>query len=259
MLTAMRRLYAAAFREMAETAVQEAAEPSREFREQRRRKRIPSDDQAQALQAQKSSSTELQPGSKQVPTRNLYTPMRNTKEVEERQDATGTGVEKQSETSQAARPPPIVLTHATKLIQFQNKIRDLVQGNFEFHNTRSGTRVVTVYRADFSAIKSFFQKESFSIYTFHPKSFEPIKAVTRKLPSVTQAEEIYEDISDLGFEVMSVKQMTSSRRSLPQTGQKSPNVHLPLPLYQITFNRSEKSHEIFKIIGLSHIASKVGA
>jgi hypothetical protein len=49
MLTAMRRLHAATFREMAETAVQGAAQPSVEYREQRRRKRIPSDDQAQAL------------------------------------------------------------------------------------------------------------------------------------------------------------------------------------------------------------------
>jgi hypothetical protein len=86
MLTATRRLYAATFREMAETAVEEPAqpaEPSEEFREQRRRKRIPSDDHEQALRAKKSS---MAPPSetRQVQTRNseYYAPLR-TMVVEE--------------------------------------------------------------------------------------------------------------------------------------------------------------------------------
>jgi hypothetical protein len=40
---------------------------------------------------------------------------------------------------------------------------------------------------DFSAIKSFFQKENISFFTFHPKSLKPIKAVIQHLPSVTPA------------------------------------------------------------------------
>jgi hypothetical protein len=59
MLTAMRRLYSATFREMTENAAVEPAQPTEspeeEFREQRRRKGIPSDDHAQALRAKKSS------------------------------------------------------------------------------------------------------------------------------------------------------------------------------------------------------------
>jgi hypothetical protein len=58
MRTAMRRLYAATFSEMTETAVVEPAQhthsPEEEFREQRRRKWIPSDDHAQALRSKKS-------------------------------------------------------------------------------------------------------------------------------------------------------------------------------------------------------------
>jgi hypothetical protein len=82
-----------------------------------------------------------------------------------------------------------------------------------------------------------------------------MKAVIRHLPSVTPAEEIYEALRDLGFDVMSVKQMTSSRRSLPEAGQMSANV--PLPLFLITLPKNEKSQEIFKLTGLCHISMKV--
>jgi hypothetical protein len=88
---------------------------------------------------------------------------------------------------------------------------------------------------------------------------KPIKAVIRHLLSVTPAEEIYEALTDLGFDVMSVKQMTSSRRSLPEAGQKSVNVPLPLPLFLITLPKNEKSQEIFKRTGLCHISINVEA
>jgi hypothetical protein len=78
MLTAMRRLYSATFREVAETRVPEANQQSEEFREQRRRKRASSDDNSQALQAKKSSNTARQPATPHVPTRNFYAPLRNT-------------------------------------------------------------------------------------------------------------------------------------------------------------------------------------
>jgi hypothetical protein len=201
----MRRLYAAIFREMTETAVQGAAQPYEEFREQRRGKRIPSDDQALALQVKNSSSTLLQLALPQVQTPNCYAPLRNGMEVEERQDTTGTHAEKQFTSSQAGRPPPITLKSATNLIQLQKKIRGPFKGSLEFRNTRRGTRVVT---------KPLFQTENLSFFTFHPKSLKPIKAVIRHLPSVIPAKEIYEALAELGFDVMSVKQMTSSRRAL---------------------------------------------
>jgi hypothetical protein len=180
-------------------------------------------------------------------------------EVEERQDATGTSAGSQSAPSQAGRPPPIILTSATNLIQLQKKIRGLVNGNFDFRNTRSGTRVVTKDMADYSAIKSFLEKENLHFFIFHPKSLKPFKVVIRRLPSVSPAEEIYEALTDLGFDVMSVKQIMSSRRSLPEAGQKSANVPLTQLLFLITLPKNEKSQEIFKLTGLCHISIQVEA
>jgi hypothetical protein len=56
MLTDTQRLYAATVREMIETAVPEAAQPSEEFWVQKRRKQILSDGQAQALELRRAAA-----------------------------------------------------------------------------------------------------------------------------------------------------------------------------------------------------------
>jgi hypothetical protein len=106
---------------------------------------------------------------------------------------------------------------------------------------------------DFSAIKSLFNNEKLSYFTSHPKSLKPIKAVIRHLPTNTPADEIYEALTELGFEVISVKQMSSNRRAPPEGGSKSKK----LPLFLITLPRNEKSQNIFKLTGLCHISIKV--
>jgi hypothetical protein len=53
--------------------------------------------------------------------------------------------------STAGRPPPIILTANTNLIQLQRQMKNVAKGDFEFRNTKSGTR-----RTDFEAVKSFF-------------------------------------------------------------------------------------------------------
>jgi hypothetical protein len=119
----------------------------------------------------------------------------------------------QGTTSQAGRPPPIILTSAMNLLQFQKSIKGIVKGSFEFRSTKHGTRVLTREMADFSAIKSFFLSKKFSFYTYFPKSQKPIKVVIRYLPPNTPADEICEALVELGFDTISVRQMTSKRRS----------------------------------------------
>jgi hypothetical protein len=84
-----------------------------------------------------------------------------------------------------------------------------------------------------------------------------MKAVIRHLPSLTPAEEIYEALQELGFDIISDKQMTSSRRPHPESGT-NPTNH-SLPLFLITLPRNEKSQQIFKLTGLCHISIKVEA
>jgi hypothetical protein len=71
-------------------------------------------------------------------------------------------VQKQSP-SKSGRPPPIVLTSTTNLIQLQRQITKITTSNSEFRNTRSGTRIVTKQMADFSAINKYLEKQTIPI------------------------------------------------------------------------------------------------
>jgi hypothetical protein len=145
------------------------------------------------------------------------------------------------------------LTSAANLIQLQKKLKDVARQSFEPSNTRSGTRVVTKDIVDYQAVKAHFTKSSLAYFTFFPMSEKPVKAVLRHLPSNTPAQDISDGLVDLGFDVVSVKQMSSARRShyglTPMT----------LPLFLITLSWTQKSQEIFKLSGLCHICIKVEA
>jgi hypothetical protein len=132
----------------------------------------------------------------------------------------------------------------------QKPLKELVTGNFEFCNTRNGTRVVTKEMADFSAIKSHFNNQRMSYFTFYPKSQKPVKAVTEHLPHPT--EDIYDGLMSLGFDVISVKQMTTNRQSSAE-GTTTVN----LTLFLITLPRMTKSQDIFTLSSICHIAIKV--
>jgi hypothetical protein len=108
--------------------------------------------------------------------------------------------------------------------------------------------------ADFSAIKTYLEKNKLSYFTFFPKSEKPIKAVIRHLPHNTPAEDISDGLVNLGFDVISVKQMTNTRRTPPE-GTSTVN----LPLFLIILPRTAKSQELFQLTNLCHIAIRVEA
>jgi hypothetical protein len=108
--------------------------------------------------------------------------------------------------------------------------------------------------AYFSAIKAYLEKNNVFYYTFFPKSEKPIKAVIRHLPQNTPAEDISDRLLSLGFDVISAKQMATTRRSNTE-GPSTGNV----PLFLITLHRTSKFHEIFRLTGLCHISIKVEA
>jgi hypothetical protein len=139
-------------------------------------------------------------------------------------------------------------------MQLQKRIRDIVTGNFEFCSTRSGTRIVTKEMADFSAIRKHLDNNNLSYFTFFPKSEKPIKAVVHHLPSNTPAQDISDGLVDLGFDIISVKQMSASRLSTSEG-----SVPQNLPLFLITLPRTEKSQEILRLTALWHLAIRVEA
>jgi hypothetical protein len=147
-------------------------------------------------------------------------------------------------TDKPCRPSPIVLTSAVNLIHLQKQLKNVVQENFEFRNTRNGTRVITRNLADFHSVRSHFDGQHLAYYSFS-KSEKPIKAVIRHLPINTPAEDISDGLVSLVFDVVSAKQMTTTRRSSPE----DPKIS-NLPLFLVTLPRTTKSQEIFRLPNL---------
>jgi hypothetical protein len=130
----------------------------------------------------------------------------------------------------------------------------VVKEYFEFRNTGNGTRVITKTLADFAAVKSHLETNNLPYFTFYPKYLKPFKAVIRHLPMNTPDEDISEGLMELDFDIISVKQITSNRRS---QSEETPTKNLPL--FLITLPRKAKSQEIFRLTALCHTAISVEA
>jgi hypothetical protein len=103
--------------------------------------------------------------------------------------------------------------------------------------------------ANYSAIKEYINSQNLNYITFYPKSLKPMKAVIRHRPGNTPAEEIYQGLVEVGFDIISVKQMSTIHRS-------QGSASTSFLLFLITFSRSEKSHEIFKLTSLLLLNNK---
>jgi hypothetical protein len=79
------------------------------------------------------------------------------------------------------------MTSTTNLIQLHSDLKEHVKGEYEFRNSRNGTRIITEEIADYLAMKSYLEKHNLHYFTFSSKSGKPIEAVIRHLPPDTPA------------------------------------------------------------------------
>jgi hypothetical protein len=96
-------------------------------------------------------------------------------------------------------------------MSLQKELEVLLKGSFEFRNTKAGTRTVSREMAEYSAIRHYLDCQHLNYFTFFPKSEKPIKAAIRHLLADTPAEDISNALVELGFDIISVKQMTSRK------------------------------------------------
>jgi hypothetical protein len=226
------------------TTSNEPVKPTEEngFKEIRRRKRHSTNEAPPT--SNKPAPEKKHAPNKEVATRNFFAPLRATTMETDTSGAEATTLQ-EAVPGTAGRPPPIVLISSANLIQLQKQLKNEAKDDFELRNTKNGTRVITKSMTDFEAVKSYFSTHNLSFYSFFPKSLKPVKAVLRHLPLNTPAEAISEGQINVGFEVVSVKQMTT-RRS-PSEGTRN------LPLFLITLPRTAKFQDIFKLNSLCHI------
>jgi hypothetical protein len=94
-----------------------------------------------------------------VLTHYFFAPLR-TAEMDMETTATENTLPKQQAPRKPSRPPPKVMTSTTILIQLQSDLKDHIKGQYEFRNTRYGTRIMTKEMTDYSAMKSSLEKNN---------------------------------------------------------------------------------------------------
>jgi hypothetical protein len=186
-----------------------------DFQKVKRDKRHISNDTSQTaekstISAPKSAADKLL--TKTVITRNFFAPLRTNDKDTESTETENTLPEKEAP-RKSGRPPPIVMTSTTNLTRLQSDLKGYVKGEYEFQNTRNGTRIITKEITDYSAMKSYLEKNNLQYFTFPPNSEKPIKAVIRHLPPNTPEEFISNSLEGLGFSVINVRQLTANRRA----------------------------------------------
>jgi hypothetical protein len=67
--------------------------------------------------------------------------------------------------------------------------------------------------ANYKAMQNHLSQKGLPFFTFYTKGGKPVKAVNRHLPNNTSSEDIRVTLQELGYEVISVKQMMAKRPS----------------------------------------------
>jgi hypothetical protein len=150
--------------------------------------------------------------------------------------------------------PPIVLTSEFNFLSLQKDLKAVVTGEIFFLNTASGTPITTKSMADYKTIQNLLSHKGLPVFTLYTKGDQPVKAVIRHLPNNISSEVITVALQELGYEVISFKQMTAKRPS-PE----GEVTLVSLPLFLITVVRNQKSLDIFKISSFCNIIVKVEA
>jgi hypothetical protein len=177
------------------------------FTEVRRRKRQSSNTATLTSKKKKDVPPQCLPSETPPPRspHETFSPFLRTTDMDSDSYGTETNPQEEAVPVNTCRPPPIVPTSVTNLIQLQKQLKSVVKEDFEFRTTRNGTRVIRRGMVGFLAVKFHFEKNNLSYFTFNPKSEKPIKAVIRHLPQNTPAVDICDGLVSLGFDVISAK------------------------------------------------------
>jgi hypothetical protein len=251
LFTGMLRLYAATHGEMEDSLLPECTQGKYEAAPHSKRRKPNSYSDHGSSISKREATEECRPLPKPRPMviKNFFAPRRAVPME---------GVEMCGETPSSdnsldkGRPPPIVLTSEVNLLSLQKDLKAVVTGELFFRNTVSSTRITTKSKADYKTIQNLLGQKGLPFFTFCTKGDKPVKAVIMHLPNNTSCEDIRVALQELGYEVISVKQMTAKRPS-PE----GEVTLVSLPLFLITLVRNHTSLDIFKISSLCNIIVKV--
>jgi len=130
--------------------------------------------------------------------------------------------------------PPVFVINNSDYIKLREDISPLLHNNFTATNKNNKIKINVETVDDFRTITKLFEEKKYEYFTYRLKSEKDISAVIRNLPMSITESEIFNELENLKYPIISVTKLKDKNK-------------LPLPLTAIQLTRTEESNKIFEL------------
>lgn len=156
-------------------------------------------------------------------------------------------------------PPPIFIVGVTNYSDIQSVMNNTTEQEFKI--TALNNNVWKINTSNSNAYRNLTMKlntEKHQWYTYENKNDRPIKVMARGLHPTCEIKSIIEDLENKGFKILdAVNIMKRERRSEENSQEAIPK--RGLPLFMLTFDKSEEVGKIYNITGILNMRVKIEA
>lgn len=151
---------------------------------------------------------------------------------------------KQIENSKKPKLPPVILSNINDF----NKVQDVMSVQkikYEIKLLNNKQLSMKVFSEDdYRSLTKALNEANFEWHSYEIKATRPCKVIARGLHSSCKTELISDDLKELGFNILSVVNVTKKKKINDKV------VIEPLPLFMLSFDHSE---DIKKLFSITHI------
>lgn len=165
--------------------------------------------------------------------------------------------EKPQTRPQSRAPPPINVVGITEYAKLHSLLKGTLSSKFKVTSLRNNAWKINVEdHSDYRAISQKLNSEKIQWFTFEVKSERPHRVVARGLhPSCTK-EEIMGDLQSKGFSILDAVNIIKKEKQQTETDNDI-LIRRGLPLFMLTFDKSNNIDDIFRIRTILNIVIKI--
>jgi len=172
-------------------------------------------------QHKRSSSVALSP---QHVSKNRYAPLSNVNDTDDvNTEITDMDIEEVKQ-----KIPPLYIYEINDYIAFLNKISPVITADFNLHNKNIFLKLNLSTVDDYRSVTKYFSENNIKYHTYQLPEDRNISIIIRNLPTSISEAEIFEELSELKFNVTSVTRLQNRHKS-------------PIPIVAVILDKSEKN------------------
>lgn len=190
----------------------------------------------------------------EIPTeQNDYRRVQENESKENEKEKTNTHAEKQNKENQgewktvhSKRVPPIFVYGIKNWLSLATLLKQLCKEDFTARSGPDNIKIQLKSPDDYRSVTLYMENEGVEFHTYNTEKSNILKVIIKNIPSTIKPDELKQALGERNFEPTHV-------------GQLKDRMGTPLPMYQVTLPKNEKSKEIFGITDIIHCKVRVEA